>query len=319
METRTKYILIVLLSAVIVAFESIAVEALINIEGIDPLLVSSIPLMSGGMILMAISPRALKSFTRQLGRRGWGAMGVMCALSAIGVFLWFDAVHRIGASKEAILGGGSSEVLFIVLLSALFLKERLNRWEVLGSILVLLGVFVVLSNRESVSLHIGLGEAEAILSSFLLAASVMITTFLLWTHDLTALSSVQLVLSGAMLLFGSLALGLTALPEGRGVLLMLLLGVAPGIGLWTYNAGLPKIGASLTSVLFALCGIFTVGAQFTITLIFPEAEMILPENLSLVVLGGVIAFLGVYVLEVEGGRSRRDGVGATKNGCSDDS
>jgi len=300
METRTKYILVVLSSAVIVAFESIGVEALINIEGINPLLVSSVPLMSGGMILMALSPRAFSGFARALGRKGWGAMVAMCALSAIGIFLWFDAVHRIGASKEAILGGGSSEVLFIVLLSAFFLKERLNRREVLGSILVLLGVFVVLSNKESVSPTMGLGEAEAIASSLLLAASVMITTFLLWTHDLTALSSVQLILSGAMLLAGSLALGLVSMPDIRGVLLMLGLGIAPGIGLWTYNAGLPKIGASLTSVLFALCGVMTVGVQVAVTVIFPDADMILPESLGIALLGGGVAFVGVYLLEVSG-------------------
>lgn len=298
MDTRTKYILVVLLSAVIVAFESIGVEALINMEGIDPLLVSSVPLISGGVILFAVSPKAFRNFTGSLGRRGWSAIIIMCALSAIGVFLWFDAVHRIGASKEAILGGGSSEVLFIVLLSALFLKERLNRWEFLGSILVLLGVFVVLSNRDSVSLSVGLGEGEAILSSFLLAMSVMITTFLLWTHDLTALSSVQLILSGAMLLIGSLALGLTSLPEVRGLLLMLVLGIAPGVGLWTYNAGLPRIGASLTSVLFALCGIMTVAVQVTITVVFPRAEMILPESLGLALLGGFVAFAGVYLIHL---------------------
>jgi len=303
METRTKYIIIVLLSAVIVAFESIAVEALINIEDINPLLVSSVPLISGGVLLLAISPKAFGSFVRGLKVRGWSAMLIICALGAIGIFLWFDAVSRIGASKEAILGGGSSEVLFIVLLSALFLKERLNRWEILGSVLVLLGVFVVLSNGESVSLDVGFGEAEAILSSLLLAASVIITTFLLWTHDLTPLSSVQLILSGAMLLTGSLALGLAEPPGIRGLLLMLCLGIAPGLGLWTYNAGLPKIGASLTSILFALCGIMTVAVQVSITVVFPEAEMILPKNLGLAILGGVVAFLGVYLLEVSGSES----------------
>jgi len=296
MDTRTKYIIVVLFSAFWVALESVLVEGALKIADIDIFLVSSVPLMSGGLILIAIAPQKASAFSRGLGREGWVWMTILCALSAVGAFMWFDAVGRIGASKEALLGGGSSEVLFIVVLSAVFLKERLERLEVIGSALVVLGVFVVLANENDVSLSVGTGETEAIVSSLLLGTSVIIATYLLYTNDLTVLSGLQLFYSGLIIFAVSAALGIVKLPDVGGWLLLLAMGAMPAIGLWTYNAGLPKIGASLTSVLFALSGVITVGVQLLVLGIFPDADIQLPESIGLAVLGGVVAFAGVYLL-----------------------
>ncbi len=164
-ETRSKYVMVALFSALVVAFESVSIEGALNIADIDLFLVSSMPSVIGGLILMGIYPKSTVAFTRNLGRRGWLTMLALCVFSAVGVILWFDAVSRIGASKEALLGGGSPEVLFVVILPAVFLSERLTRLEGIGSILVVVGVFVVLANIESVGLTIGAGEVEAIVSS----------------------------------------------------------------------------------------------------------------------------------------------------------
>ena len=296
MDTRTKYIIVVLFSALWVAFESVLVEGALKIADIDIFLVSSVPLMSGGLILIAIAPQKTSTFSRRLGRKGWIWMTLLCALSAVGAFMWFDAVGRIGASKEALLGGGSSEVLFIVVLSAVFLKERLEKLEVIGSALVVLGVFVVLANAKEVTLSAGIGEVEAVVSSLLLGTSVIIATYLLYTNDLTVLSGLQLFYSGVIILAFSAALGEVRWPDVGGWVLLLAMGAMPAIGLWTYNAGLPRIGASLTSVLFALSGVMTVGVQLLVLGMFPDADIQLPQSIGLAVLGGVVAFAGVYLL-----------------------
>lgn len=296
MDTRTKYIIVVLFSALWVAFESVLVEGALKIADIDIFLVSSVPLMSGGLILIAIAPQKTSTFSRQLGRKGWIWMTLLCALSAVGAFMWFDAVGRIGASKEALLGGGSSEVLFIVVLSAVFLKERLEKLEVIGSALVVLGVFVVLANAKEVTLSAGIGEVEAVVSSLLLGTSVIIATYLLYTNDLTVLSGLQLFYSGVIILAFSAALGAVRWPDVGGWVLLLAMGAMPAIGLWTYNAGLPRIGASLTSVLFALSGVMTVGVQMLVLGMFPDADIQLPQSIGLAVLGGAVAFAGVYLL-----------------------
>ncbi len=299
MDTRTKYFILVLMSALVVALESVAVEGALNIAEIDILLVTTVPVLIGGLILLFATPKSTIHFARSIGRRGWLGLSAMCILGAFGTFLWFDSVGRIGASKEAILGGGSSEVLVIVILSTLFLSERLTKRETLGSVLVLAGVFVVLSNVERLSLSIGLGELEAITSSFFFAGSVVITTYLLWSHDLTALSGFQLLYTGVVLSIGAVAMGVTGPRDLTALAILLSIGVFPALGLWMYNSGLPKIGASLTSVLFSLSGIMTVGVQLLILVIFPKADIILPHSVPLALTGGLVAFTGVYLLNMK--------------------
>ncbi len=296
LEVRARYITVVLFSALIVAFESVAIEASLNISDIDLFLVSAMPSIVGGLILMGVSPRHTLEFSKGLGRKGWTGMLVLCIFAATGVIMWFDAVGRIGAGKEALLGGGSSEVLFVVILSALFLRERLGKWEAIGGTMIVVGVFLVLADVGNVTLDFGLGEAEAIASSFFLGAAVVMTTALLKNHALTPLSGVELLLSGIIVLAVGVAAGIIEFPNMTGWAILLLLGLFPAAGLLTYNAGLPKIGASLTSVLFALNGIMTVGAQLLILLAVPDAEIMLPRSVLLATLGGTIAFAGVYLL-----------------------
>jgi drug/metabolite transporter (DMT)-like permease len=303
-ETRSKYVMVALFSALVVAFESVSIEGALNIADIDLFLVSSVPSVIGGLILMGIYPKRTVAFTRNLGRRGWLTMLALCVFAAVGVILWFDAVSRIGASKEALLGGGSSEVLFVVILSAAFLSERLTRLEGIGSVLVVVGVFVVLVNIESVGLTIGVGEVEAIVSSLMLGCSVVMATSLLKTHDLTPLSGVELLLSGVLVIVIGAAAGMIVLPEPAAWMILIPLGLFPAVGLLTYNAPLPKIGASLTSVLFALNGIMTVGVQLLVLSVVPDADIMLPQNVVLAVLGGAIAFAGVYLLNKRGERQK---------------
>lgn len=296
MLVRSKYILVVLLSALIVAFETVAIEGALNIADLNLFLVSSLPSLVGGCILMGMYPQGTAAFVRELDRRGWILTLAMCGFVAAGVILWFDAVGRIGASKEAILGGGSSEVLFVVVLSAIFLRERLTWLEGLGSLLIIAGVFLVLADFETLTLPAGIGEIEAILSSLCLGISVILSTALLKVYQLTPLSGVELFVSGLMVLSFGLAAGLISTPDATGWALLVLLGLFPAAGLLTYNAGLPNIGASLTSVLFALTGIMTVGVQLMVLALYPDAEIILPRSVAIAVLGGMVAFMGVYLL-----------------------
>jgi drug/metabolite transporter (DMT)-like permease len=296
---------IVLLSAFIVGVESVLVEASINTFEIDSFVVAAVPSLIGGIVLFVCLPRPTMELVHSLKRRSWLLMLATTVLIAAGVLLWFDAVGRIGASKEAIIGGGSSEVLFIVLLSAAFLGERLTRAEIFGSLLVLIGVFMVLANVESLSLTFGLGELEAVVSSLLLAASVVFTTTLLRSHRLTPISCIELILSGAILVIVSIASGATAGLNAEKLLILAALGLLPAMGILTYNAGLPKIGASLTSVLFALVGIITIGIQLVVLATIPGSEMILPESLPMAIGGGFIAFVGVYLLNISPGSAHK--------------
>ena len=296
MNVRSTFVGVALLSALIVAFEAVAIEGALNISDLNLFLVSSLPSLVAGGFLMIYRPAKTKTFVTTLGRPGWGRMLLLCVFVAIGTLTWFDAVSRIGAGEEAILGGGSSEVLFVVVLSAIFLSERLNAVESVGSLMVIVGVFIVLTDVRGVKLAIGLGEAEAIFSSLCLGVSVVISTSLLKKHDVTPLSGVELFLGGTFVLTYGIVTGQIDLPDSTGWIILLFLGLFPALGLWTYNAGLPKIGASLVSVLFALNGIMTVGVQAIILLVSPSANIMLPSNVALALIGGAVAFSGVYLI-----------------------
>lgn len=289
---------IVLFSALVVAVESVLVEWAINTAQIRAFAVSAVPSLVGGVILIAAIPRESVAAVRSFDRRSWRLMGVAVALISAGVLLWFDAVGKIGAGKEAILGGGSSEILFIVILGAIVLSERLARIELIGSVMVVAGVLLVLVNSEELTWSVGEGEAEAIVSSLLLAASVIVTTILLRSHPLAAISGLELLLSGFVLLAVGIVLGYITWIDVHKILILVSLGVLPALGIVTYNAGLPKIGASLTSVLFALTGIMTVGVQLFVSAAYPEIDMKLPQSVPLAVLGGLIAFAGIYFLSL---------------------
>lgn len=296
LNTRTRYILVVLLSALIVAFESVAIEGAINTARLNLFLVSSVPLIVGGLILIGTCPERAFSFLKGLGRREWSLMILLSTSYAGAVFLWFGAIGTIGASKAAILGGGSFTVLFTVLLSTFFLGERLNRLEALGGLLILSGVFLVLVDIKTVTFSIGLGEIQTVSAAFLIAVSAVVATMLLKSHDLGSLSGAELFLSGVILILLGTTFGLVTQPDVDGFLMLLILGILPSMGILTFNAALRKIGASLTSVLFALTGVMTIAVQLLVLLVFPDAAIILPRNIALALLGGAIALAGLCLL-----------------------
>ncbi|MEM4264409.1 MAG: EamA family transporter [Thermoplasmata archaeon] len=295
MHSRSWYIGIVIFSAFIVAVESVSVEGALNIVLLDVFIVTGIPSIIGGLILTVVQRDSTIEFTRRLRKKEWAFLVALSTAAAFGAYFWFDAVGEIGAGKEAILGGGSSEVLFVVILSAIFLSERLSKWEAFGGVLVLVGVFLVLVRADSFSLSVGKGEMEAILSSFLLASSAVMTAKLLRTYEVAPVSALELIISGIIILAIGFALGTSLNIDVIGWLILMALGVFPAIGILTYFHGLQGIGASITSILFALNGIMTLVVQLAIVIVFPDSLMV-PQNLLLAFIGGIIAFIGVYLL-----------------------
>ncbi|HUW42603.1 MAG TPA: DMT family transporter [Thermoplasmata archaeon] len=297
LNRRNKYIAIVLFSAIVVAYEAVAVEGALNTANLDIFLVTAMPSIAGGLMLIAFRPRATHKLTMSMDRRQWSYILLLSLVASVGVFTWYDAIARIGASKEAILGGGSSEVLFVVILSALFLGEKLNRWEIFGGFLILMGVFFVLVNRDILSLTLGTGEIEAIAGSFFLASSVVMVTKMLREYDIIPVLGMELLLSGIMLLIIGLIAFPIVWPDAVGWIILIALGIFPPLSITTYFAGTKGIGASLTSVLFSLNGILTIVAQLSVLIFIHDANVKFPENMVLAIVGGVIAFFGVYLIE----------------------
>ena len=256
---------------------------------------------------------------------------ILASLSlAIGILTWYDSVNKIGASKE-LLVAGPLEIVVIVLLARLFLKERLHKTHCVGISLALIGfVLALLSDTSPIgsNMHyatrsttyfivpIGIGDFEAMISAFGFATGVLFLSKLLSRYSSIEAAGSTMLMSGSflfsMLLIGILAYGtnsvlLTASAAGsfemhisitNAIVILLLFSLIPFVGSLSYSTGLSRIGASLTATIGSSSIVITVFLQLIIRELGISTH--LPENILLAILGGVVGFLGIYIIHLPG-------------------
>lgn len=98
-------------------------------------------LIASTMILIA--SRKVKELTL-LVRRYWKPVIAIGILNSISAVLWLSSLNLIGPSLTAFLGRFGT--IFTIILGLLFLKERFNRLELLGAIIMIGGAFVLSYN-----------------------------------------------------------------------------------------------------------------------------------------------------------------------------
>lgn len=105
----------------------------------------------------------------------WGVMLVSGMLGmALGDTLYFRALHLLGASRTGIIGSLLSP--FVILLSAVYLGERLGPWQWAGFALVMAGILLVTWKRRRAELDaadLRRGTAFGVLAMFVMAAGVV--------------------------------------------------------------------------------------------------------------------------------------------------
>jgi drug/metabolite transporter (DMT)-like permease len=103
---------------------------------------------TGAAVSYAILTAATRSFTPGIGLSGWGpiaAMGVISTVVAAGMFL--AAIRRLGPARAAT--ASTVEPLFTIVFAAIVLGERLALYQAAGGLLILVGVVIVLRERET--------------------------------------------------------------------------------------------------------------------------------------------------------------------------
>ena len=180
---------IVFVQAITLSFESIMVELLTDIPGISSLLVAGISIPFVGATLLLISTVVSKKITVF---NSWKLLLVGSVFLAPAVFLWYDSVTRVGASKEGLLAAW------------LLLKEKLRKIRLVGVIIALLGFFATVSSRSLdlssiLPFVITFGDFEAILSAFAFAGGVIAMTRLVKRHTSIEVTGASLLISGLIL------------------------------------------------------------------------------------------------------------------------
>lgn len=304
---------------------------------ISPILLSAISITLGGVMLTMVTVLVLKKKDgiTILFLKSWKNLLLASLFLSIGIFTWYDSINRIGASKELLIAG-PLEIVIIVLLARAFLREILKSIHIIGIVLALFGFILAImsdssinGDKENINLselpnaseltetfHITFGDLEAIFSAFGFALGVLFLTKLVSRHSSIEVAASSMLISG-FILIGFLIVGVlfdgTQQPStGRTSILiytiestqqlilitviLIAFSLLPFVGSLSYSTGLSRIGASLTATIGSSSIIITLVAQlFLVEIGFPSN---LPNNIYLAVLGGIIGFLGIYVIHM---------------------
>jgi drug/metabolite transporter (DMT)-like permease len=290
---------IVFVQAITLSFESIMVELLTEIPGISSLLVAGISIPFAGATLLFISTVLSKKITVF---NSWKLLLVGSIFLAAAVFLWYDSVTRVGASKEGLLAG-PLETIVVLILAWLLLKEKLRKIQLVGVIIALLGFFATVSSRSLdlssiLPFVITFGDFEAILSAFAFAGGVIAMTRLVKRHTSIEVAGASLLISGlilaTILILSTTETSIPAIPEWIYLISFSLLPLAAAL---LYVVGLNRIGASLTSTIASSNILFTLLLQLLFKGLGVKSN--LPESILLAVIGGALGLFGIYLIHIE--------------------
>jgi len=304
---------------------------------VSPILLSAISITLGGVMLMMVTILFLKKMEGIiiLFSKSWKNLLLASLFLSIGIFTWYDSINRIGASKELLIAG-PLEIVIIVLLARAFLREVLKSIHIIGIALALFGFVLAIMSDSSFSedkenigwnglpngstfpetFNITFGDMEAILSALGFALGVLFLTKLVSKHSSIEVASSSMLISG-FILVGFLIVGLlldemqhsstsgtsilTYSPENSQqliliVIVLIVFSLLPFVGSLSYSTGLSRIGASLTATIGSSSIIITLVVQ--ILLVEVGIPSNLPNNIFLAVLGGIIGFLGIYIIHM---------------------
>jgi drug/metabolite transporter (DMT)-like permease len=290
---------IVFVQAITLSFESIMVELLTEIPGISSLLVAGISIPFAGATLLFISTVLSKKITVF---NSWKLLLVGSIFLAAAVFLWYDSVTRVGASKEGLLAG-PLETIVVLILAWLLLKEKLRKIQLVGVIIALLGFFATVSSRSLdlssiLPFVITFGDFEAILSAFAFAGGVIAMTRLVKRHTSIEVAGASLLISGlilaTILILSTSETSIPTIPEWIYLISFSLLPLAAAL---LYVVGLNRIGASLTSTIASSNILFTLLLQLLFKGLGVKSN--LPESILLAVIGGALGLFGIYLIHIE--------------------
>jgi len=285
---------VVFLQAITLSFESITVENLTRVPGITSLLVAAIGIPVAGAILlffMTLRSQKISVFC------SWKLLVVGSVSLALAVFLWYDSVSKIGASKEGLLAG-PLETIVVLVLARLVLKERLRRIQSIGVVIALLGFFVTVQssslNPSVLFPPLTYGDYEAVLSAFAFACGVIIMAGLVKKHTSSEVTGGSLLISGLVLIALFIMSSQSSLPTAQSFVYLVLFSFLPLTAALLYVVGLNRIGASLTSTIASSNILFTLFIQLFLRAIGVESN--LPQNVLVAIVGGVLGLLGIYLI-----------------------
>jgi drug/metabolite transporter (DMT)-like permease len=331
---------IVFVYALALSLESIIIEYLtIYFVRISPIVLSSLSITLSGIMLLSVACIINKTYKDLLNifTKSWKSLLVASLSLSLGIFGWYDSINRIGASKEALIAG-PIEIILIIILARVFLKEQLNKFQIIGICIGSLGFFLSLASDLSIDniykanlwnqiweininsplpailSLVSFGDLEAIFSAVGFAVGVLFLGRLVIKHSSIHVAGASMFVSGLILVaFMIMALSYNTLFTttqymGESPSQIELLSVHRNIVILFLFSLIPFVG-SLSYVI----GLRRIGASLTATIGSSNLVIIfiiqiilkelghpshLPENMFIATFGCIMGFLGIFVIHM---------------------
>lgn len=295
MRSTLRYEFYALISAMLVAVSWIIAEIVLQFYEIPVIWTAVLTSLSGGIGLLLLSPQISRPSVWTFTWRQWVRVTIAAfCLYAASALLGYYSVRLIGAGKSSLLG--LLQAPAVIILSIIFLGERLLLKHWLAGALMLFGAFLINFNPEALTFEFGTGElARVVLALFVGIAIVIMKPIV------TNINEIQV--TGVSMLIGGLFLSM-ALPWFDTGLeltipafcLLVLVGLLRGLSWYAYYVPLPIIGASRAIILFGSYSFFTVLLQLITVSITQDLGIQLPPNLAMALLGGLVIVGGIVVM-----------------------
>src|SRR5437867_504231 len=203
----------VFIYALSISVESILIEPLTTTLSIPPIVISAVSITVAGILLLLTSTFL---YRRNKITTGISRSGLIFSKSkrnliyasvslAIGILTWYDSISRVGASKEVLLAS-PLEIILIVILAYVFLRERLDNTQVIGIGVAIIGFFLAIisdinyNNSDLRYSVVTFGDIEAIISAFGFAIGVLFLAKLVSIHSPLEVAGSSLFVSGLILI-----------------------------------------------------------------------------------------------------------------------
>ncbi len=200
--------------------------------------------------------------TRGIGLPPWRRVLALAAMGGIGYvgqsFCFFSALNHAQASLVALLL--YLYPLFVTILAAVFLKERLTTAAVIALVLCSVGAGLTVGGGEGSPLGIALGLAAAVIYSVYIIVGARVTA------GVNPIATTTVICTAAALVYGAvglLRLGAGVPPQfpasaGGWLALAAIALLSTVLAILTFFAGLQRLGAAQASMLSTLEPVVTV-------------------------------------------------------------
>ena len=313
--------------AITISIESILIEPLTTILDIPPIVISAVSITLAGILLLFTSTLLYRrnkttngiSRTRLIFTKSKKNLLYASVSLAIGIFTWYDSISRVGASKEVLLAG-PLEIIIIVILAYIFLREKLDKIQVIGIGVAIIGFFLAVISDISYNnsdfflslTHyqiVTIGDIEAIISALGFAVGVLFLTKLVLIHSPLEVAGATLSVSGVILMGLLMVLvsvfqhkvfpfiEISMLVSPTIIISLLVFARLTFVGALSYSVGLSRLGTALTGTIGSSSIFLTLVLQVALN----ESGVLdthLPNNILLAGLGSMIDFVGIFIIHM---------------------